>query len=74
MRKNLSVPYAEKELAKKEGALWDSIERTWYVSRPHQKSNELLHEDRVKFGRWLKQVPANKLVTFKPTKWCPAYK
>lgn len=29
--KYLSVPYAEKEIAKKHGAKWDSIKKKWYV-------------------------------------------
>ncbi|MFM2134481.1 MAG: hypothetical protein RL156_1762 [Bacteroidota bacterium] len=31
MRVDLNVPYAEKESAKRLGARWDAIKKTWYV-------------------------------------------
>jgi len=31
MRVNLNVPYSEKDEAKRLGAKWDYLERTWYV-------------------------------------------
>lgn len=73
MRKNLSVPYSDKDLAKELGAKWDSTEQTWYIDRPQQRSNELLHADRIRFQRWLRDTPASKIVEFTPTKWCPAF-
>lgn len=73
MRINLSVPYSDKDLAKELGAKWDCIEKTWYIDRPKQHSNELMQADRLRFGRWLRDAPAHKLVDFTPTKWCPAF-
>jgi len=74
MRKNLSVPYHEKDEAKKGGARWDPLERTWYIDRPDRISKDLAPEDKAYFAKWLKDVPEHKIVDFKPTKWCPAYK
>ena len=31
MRINLKVPFKEKDKAKKKGAKWDGIEKTWYI-------------------------------------------
>lgn len=31
MRINLKVPYQEKDKAKKLGAKWDGVEKTWYI-------------------------------------------
>ncbi len=32
MRVDLNVPYSEKDEAKRLGAFWDPVKRTWYVS------------------------------------------
>jgi hypothetical protein len=34
MRINLNVPFAEKEIAKRRGALWDEVRKTWYIVNP----------------------------------------
>lgn len=74
MRKNLSVPYHERLEAKARGAKWDPVERTWYIDRPDRVSKELSQVDRADFARWLKNAPESKILDFKPTKWCPAFK
>ena len=74
MRKNLSVPYEERAEVKKLGAKWDTIERTWYIERLDRISNNLSEEDKATFSKWLKNVPEHKIIKFKPTKWCPAFK
>lgn len=74
MRFNLSVPYADKEKVKARGAKWDPLERVWYIDRPSQISHEISQQDRKTFKKWIKTVPPDKIVDFKPTKWCPAWK
>ncbi|CAM9443950.1 unnamed protein product, partial [Heterosigma akashiwo] len=37
----LSVPFNDKDEAKRKGARWDDIEKAWYVNRRHQNFNEL---------------------------------
>lgn len=44
MRKNLLVPFAEKDEAKKLGARWDAARKVWYVENK---------EDMSLFVRWL---------------------
>lgn len=73
MRRNISVPYNEKDDAKELGAKWDPVERTWYIHRPNQISDEVTHSDRVQFQRWLKDTPKEEIVSNVSTKWCPTY-
>lgn len=73
-RKNLKVPYKDKELVKELGAKWDPLERTWYIDRKHMSSHDLTNHEKATFGRWLVSTSESKIVEFTPTKWCPAFK
>lgn len=73
-RKNLKVPYKDKDKARSLGAKWDPLERTWYIDRSNMKSIGLTTEELNRFKRWLAPVEPSKIVDFTPTKWCPAYK
>ena len=35
MRINLSVPFADKDLAKRRGAWWDPVKKIWYIQDQH---------------------------------------
>jgi hypothetical protein len=51
-RVDLSVPFAEKDDAKRLGARWDAVNKVWYVPEGI---------DPALFGRWLPQEPASNL-------------
>lgn len=44
MRVNLQVPHAEKDLARRRGARWDSGRKVWFVED---------HENLNRFLRWM---------------------
>ena len=48
MRINLSVPFREKDEAKRLGAKWDGIKRTWYLVDIN---------DLTPFLKWIPSIP-----------------
>lgn len=53
MRTNLTVPFAEKDRAKKLGARWNPASKVWYVENV---------EDIGAFAEWMPGKPAQKAV------------
>jgi hypothetical protein len=74
MRKNISVPFKDRELAKRCGAKWDPIERTWYIDRGKTQAVQLGVADLKKWENWCRAADVAPIVEFKPTKWCPAWR
>lgn len=74
MRKNISVPYKDRELAKRCGAKWDPIERTWYIDRSKIQAVELGMAELKRLEAWCGAAHTSPIVEFKPTKWCPAWR
>lgn len=50
MRTDLTVPFAQKDEAKKLGAKWDPAKKTWYIQNV---------EDMNPFAKWLGITPAD---------------
>jgi hypothetical protein len=55
MNTRLYVPFSEKECAKSTGALWDKVQKTWYIPEGYSRAD---------YGRWLAMSNADSICLF----------